>query len=123
MAITAAELELYRNTLEDTLLGTDTCTIQTRTWTSDDMGGGTYSWANAATAVPCRMVPKGLSQREEITGGKITVHDMFTCYVHWDRNLDETMRVIFGGETYEVIHVDDAHSERLTRSADVVRVG
>jgi hypothetical protein len=69
------------------------------------------------------MVPKGLGQREEITGGKITVHDMFTCYVHWDRNLDETMRVIFGGETYEVIHVDDAHSERLTRSADVVRVG
>lgn len=101
----------------------DECTVQTREWTADDMGGGSYSWSNEATAVPCRLVPKGLAQREEIVGGQITVHDLYTLSIHWDRDLDETMRVIFGDETFEVIHVDDAHTERLSRSADVVRVG
>jgi len=123
MAISAAELAIYRGILEQTLLGTDTCTIQARTWVPDTMGGGSYSWANAATSVPCRMVPQGIQQREEMTGGKITIHDTYDCYVHWDRGLDETMRVIFGGETFEVIHVDDVHTERLSRSAVVVRVG
>ena len=122
MAITSAELELYRNILEDTLLG-DVCTIQTRTWTADDMGGGTWTYANAATAVPCRLVPVGLTSREEISGGKITVHDAFELHIHWDRDLDETMRVIIGSDTYEIAHVDDQHTERLTRSANVVRVG
>ena len=122
MAITSAELELYRNILEDTLLG-DVCTIQTRTWTADDMGGGSYTWANTATSVPCRLIPENLSTREDISGGRLNVHDLYTLHVHWDRSLDETMRVIFGGETFEVAHVDDQHTERLTRSANVVRVG
>ena len=123
MAITAAELELYRNILEDTLLG-DVCTIQTREWTADDMGGGSYTWASAATAVPCRLVPVGLTSREEISGGKITVHDAFELHIHWDRDLDEAMRVIISnGDVFEIAHVDDQHTERLTRSANVVRVG
>jgi len=122
MAISAAELAIYRGILEQTLLGTDTCTIQTRTWVPDTMGGGSYSWANAATSVPCRMVPAELSQREEMTGGKVTVHDLYTLYVHWDRALDETMKIIYEGTAYEIVHVNDVFSERLTRSADVVRV-
>jgi len=123
MAISAAELELYRGIIESTLLATDTCAIWTREWTADDMGGGEWTYTAAATAVPCRLVPKALGQREEIVGGQITVHDLYTLSIHWDRDLDETMRVVFGGETFEVIHVDDAHTERLSRSADVVRVG
>lgn len=122
MAITAAELALYRTIIEDTFLATDTCTIQSRGWTDDDMGGGSYTYAAAATAVPCRLVPRGVLTREEIVGGKISVHDVSKLSIHWDRDLDETMRVVFGDETYEVVHVDDQHSERLTRSADVVRV-
>jgi len=122
MSITAAELALYRTILEDTLLATDTCTIQTRTWVPDDQGGGSYSWSAAATEVPCRLVPRGVVSREEMTGGQIRVHDMFELFVHWDRSLDEEMRVIFGGDTWEIIHVDDTHTQRLTRSADVVRV-
>ena len=122
MKLTAAELGLYRNILEETLLATDTCTIQTRTWTADDMGGGTWTYAAAATGVPCRLIPENLSTREDISGGRLNVHDLYTLHVHWDRSLDETMRVIFGGETFEVAHVDDSHSERLSRSASVVRV-
>ena len=123
MAITAGELELYRSTIEEALLGTDTCTIQTRAWTADDMGGGAWAYSAAATAVPCRLVPRSVTTREEISGGKVGVHDLFVLHVHHDRDIDETMRVIFGGETFEVIHVDDAHTERLSRSADVVRIG
>lgn len=122
MAITVGELALYRNILEDTLLGTDTCAIRSRTWHADDQGGGSYSWANEATAVPCRQVPRGVITREEISGGKVTVHDMFEMIVHWDRGLTEEMRIVFKDENYEIIHVDDFHTERLTRSADVVRI-
>ena len=123
MKLTAAEVGLYRNIIEETLLATDVCTIQTRTWTADDMGGGTWTYTAAATSVPCRLIPESLSMREDISGGKVAIHDMYVLYVHWDRSLDETMRVTFGGETFEVSHVDDVHTERLTRSANVVRVG
>jgi len=122
MKLTAAELGLYRNIIEETLLATDVCTIQTRVWTADDMGGGTWTYTAAATSVPCRLVPVGLTSREEISGGKIGVHDLSVLYIHWDRSLDETMRVVFGGEAYEIVHVDDTYSERFVRSADVARV-
>jgi len=119
--ITTAKLELYRNTIEETMLQ-DTCTIQTRTWVADDMGGGSYTWADAATSVPCRLIPRGILNREEISGGKITIHDTFVLAVHWDRSIDETMRVVFSGDTFEVTHVDDVQTERLCRWADVARI-
>jgi len=122
MAISAAELALYQNILEDTLLGTDTCTLQSSTWVADDQGGGSYTWRNEATAVPCRLVPRGVITREEMSGGKVVVHDMFEMSVHWDRSLTEEMRIVFEDENYEIIHVDDVHTQRLSRSADVVRV-
>ena len=124
MAVTAAELALYRNIIEEEFLATDVCTIQTRSWTDDDMGGGSYTYAAAATAVPCRLTKKGIISREAKVGGQVKVHDLFSFSVHWDRSLDETMRIVLsGGDTLEVIHVDDVHTERLSKSADVVRVG
>jgi len=122
VAISVAELALYRTILEDTLLGTDDCTIQTRTWVADNQGGGSYTWEAEATAVPCRQVPRGVITREAIVGGKVTVHDMFEMHIHWDQGLTEEMRIVFQDEDYEIIHVDDFHTERLTRSADVVRI-
>ncbi len=122
MAISVAELALYRNIIEDVFLATDTCEIWTREWTADTMGGGSYSWSAEATAVPCRLVPRGIITREEISGGKVTVHDMFELSVHWDRDIDETMRVVIGDDTYEIAHTDDEHTERLSRSSDVVRI-
>jgi len=121
MAITEAELSLYRGMVEDTLL-TGTCTLQTRTWTADDMGGGSYTWSNSATGVRCRLVPQGLTSREEKSGGKIVVHDVFELSVPQDTQLTEEMRAIIGGAIYEVVHVDDVHTEKITVSADVVRV-
>jgi len=122
VAITVGELALYRNILEDTLLGTDTCVLQESEWVADDQGGGSYTWSNAGTAVPCRLVPRGVITREEMTGGKVVVHDLYSLSIHWDQDLDETMRVVFADEVYEIIHCDDTYSERLRRSADVVRV-
>jgi len=121
MAISASELVIYRGMLEDTLLATDTCTIQTRTWAADAMGGGSYSWAASATDVPCRLVPEGLQQREGITAEALMVHDMFRLNLHWDRSITEEMRVVVGSDTFEVAHTDDVHTERLTRTAQVVR--
>ena len=121
MAISASELVIYRGMLEDVLLATDTCTLQTRTWNADSIGGGSYTWAAAATDVPCRLVPAGLQQREGITAEQLMVHDLFTLSLHWDRAITEEMRVVIGSDTFEVVHVDDSHTQRLTRSAQIVR--
>jgi len=122
MAISAAELAIYRGILEQTLLGTDTCTIQTRTWVPDTMGGGSYSWSTLASGVSYRLVPREIGMREEMAGGKVVVHDVFECSLHWDQEIDEAMRVVIGDDTFEIAHVDDNFSQRLTRTADVVRV-
>lgn len=100
----------------------DTCTIQTRTWTSDDMGGGSYSYANTYTSVACRLAARPFMEREASVGEKLTLHSLWVLTVHWDQAVDETMRVVHGGETYEVVSVDDLHSERHCRRADLVRV-
>jgi len=122
MAISAAELELYRNILEQTLLTGDDAVVQQRSWVPDNMGGGSYSWSTLASGVSYRLVPREIGMREEMAGGKVVVHDVFECSLHWDQEIDEAMRVVIGDDTFEIAHVDDNFSQRLTRTADVVRV-
>lgn len=122
MAITAAELGLYRNIIESVFLVGDDAVIQERTWIADNMGGGSYSWSNLATDVSYRLVPRDVMTREEKAGGQVKVHDMFECSLHWDQEINEEMRIIIGDDMLEISHVDDVHTQRLSRTADIVRV-
>ena len=121
MSLTASELSAMRDHLEEIL--PDTCTIQTRSWQADGMGGGSYTWSDTYTNVKCRLAARPYREREEVSGGRLTVHSVWVLTLPWDQAIDETMRVVHDGETYEVVAVDDTHSERACRRADVVRVG
>jgi len=120
MALTASELSSMREAVEDLL--PDTCVIQSRSWQSDGMGGGSYIWTDAYTDVPCRLAPRRFREREAVVGDKLSVHSFWVLTLPHDQEIDETMRVVVGGETYEVVSVNRAQSERVAVRADLVKV-
>ena len=122
MGFSTTELAWMRDAVETYLL-TDTCTIQTRAWQSDDMGGGTWVWSDAYTSVPCRIVPHGLASREAVVGGELKIHDFWAVVMPYDQTIDETMRIKFGSDTFEVNQVGDAESDLTARRVECTRVG
>lgn len=117
---TAAELAQMRLHAEELL--PSTCTIAVRTTSADGMGGVTESWTNT-TGVPCRLdAITALGMRSVATGDKFTIHDAWTLFVHWDRAIAVGNRVVFDGDTYEVLGVEDDHDWRLLRQATLQRV-
>jgi len=119
MTLTAAELAQARSDAEELL--PSTCTIQVRSTAADGYGGVSESWSDTDD-VPCRLDNVSVKARMEGSGDKTTVHDAWTLFVHWDRSIAAGNRVVFGGDTYEVISVQDDHDWRLLREATLQRV-
>ena len=95
----------------------DTCTIQTVTRAEDDTGGYSESWANTYTGVACRMAPIRSDQPERVEGDQVQALSRWILTVAHDQAMDETMRVVHDGETYEVAHLEDTHSNRTAKRA------
>lgn len=103
--------------LRDLVEGTlpETCTIQryTETVTGD---GTQQSWADLATAVPCRVSPTG-----RLSGETLGPADSIQAVGRWSISLltgqDVTVRdrIVVGARTFEVADV-------VARSYEVVRV-
>lgn len=97
----------------------DSCTIQTRTNSTDAMGETVPTWASTYTSVPCRVDP--VRQSEATMAGRQTAEYDFTLTVPYDQTIDAAMRVVHGGLTYEVIAVDADKSWAVTRRAQIRR--
>jgi len=93
----------------------DTCTLQSVTRASDSQGGWTETWANAATSVSCRVMPQTSRQIETVEGEQVQAVTRWIMTVAYNQTIDETMRVVHGGETYEIEHLEDTHSYRTAR--------
>jgi len=100
----------------------DTCTIKTVAKTSDGMGGWTEVWSDTYTSVDCRLAPEQTAQGEGMTAAQITAITRWVLTVAHDQVIDETMRVVHSGETYEVARLDDTHSNRTAKRAHLVRL-
>lgn len=118
MGLSTLELSQLRTDAEDYL--TDTCTIQTRTSGKDTAGAPTSSFSNTYTNVPCRIWQK--AGREQVVGDQPAAVTRWIISVHWDQALDNTMRIIHGGNTYEVNDLNDDGSDLLQRRAWITRI-
>ena len=120
MNLSTAELAQLRSDAGDYL--PDTCTIQTVAKTSDGMGGWTEVWSDTYTSVDCRLAPEQTAQSEGIAGGQIAAITRWVLTVAYNQAINETMRVVHDSETYEVVRLDDTHSNRTAKRAHLVRL-
>lgn len=120
MNLSTAELAQLRSDAEDYL--PDTCTLQTVAKTSDGMGGWTEVWSDTYTSVTCRLAPEQTAQTEGMTAAQIAAITRWVLTIHHDQAIDETMRVVHDSETYEVVRLDDTHSNRTAKRAHLVRL-
>ena len=123
MSLSTYELAQTRLDTEEYL--PDTCTIQTRSNAADGIGGQTVTWANTYTSVPCRIwlrIGGALGGREQAVGDEPTAVTVWTISVHWDQALDNTMRVVHGGYTYEVNVLNNDGTGLLQRRAWLTRL-
>jgi len=116
---TAAELAQARLHAEELL--PNTCTIQTRSTAADGMGGVTETWSDTDD-VPCRLDAVNMAARSSASGEKFTIHNIWSLFVHWDRAIAAGNRVVMGGDTYEVLSVQDDMDWRLLRKATLHRI-
>jgi SPP1 family predicted phage head-tail adaptor len=73
-------------------------TIQTRTAASDGGGGTTYAWATVAT-VWAHAKPR--VARETMQEGRINASQVITFTIR-NRAIDETQRLVWRGEAYNI---------------------
>lgn len=110
------DLHLMRHTIADNL--GDLCTIQTYTDAADGQGGMTRTWASTYTYVPCRIAPSSSGGRaQESVGLQYQAVTGWTLTVRYDQTIAAGDRVILGGDTFEVMSVEDDRTDRVCRRA------
>jgi len=116
--LTQREIDGMRHTAGDML--PSSCTIQTRTTAADAQGGITATWANSYTNVPCKF--SVLQMKEPgFAGAQWHVTTGWVLSIHHDQPIAVGNRVVFGGDTYEVVGVDDDHDWRVLRRVQLRR--
>jgi SPP1 family predicted phage head-tail adaptor len=98
---TTDDLASMRETINESL--PDTCTIQSKTITSDGMGGQTEAYATTATNVPCRVKADNIRVAEQIAQGAVKVVQTFTFTLAFDRAIARTDRIVWNARTFEVV--------------------
>lgn len=110
------DLCLMRHTLQDNL--GDLCTVQTYTDAMDGFGGVTRTWANTYTNVPCRIAPSSAGERStETVGSQYQAVTGWILTVRHDQTITPGNRVVKGGDTFQVLSVEDDRSDRVCRRA------
>lgn len=120
--LTSRELAQARADVLTTL--TDTCAIQRASEGTDSYGHTAKTWATATGGALCRFDPL---MRHDNSGQKIAVQEQgrawYQLTLMWDADLRDGDRVVYGGDTYEVLQLHDDHSARIVRRAMLVKVG
>ena len=93
----------------------DTCTIQVPTNTVDAIGGWSTTWANTYTNVACRLAPVVFQRTESMVGSKVEAITSWVLTIAYNQAIDETMRVVHDSDTYEVVQLEDTHSNRTAK--------
>jgi len=120
--VTLSTQEIAQLRAEQSAYLPDTCTLQVLTRTDDEQGGWTESYANTHTGVACRLAPMTTSQVELVEGAQVQAASRWVLTVAHNQAIDETMRVVHGGEAYEIEHLEDTHSNRTAKRAYLRRL-
>ena len=93
-----------------------TCTIQSRTATTDSQGGFTNAWATAASAVPCRLNRYDRREDHQVLGERANVVADWVVSLAHDRSVTIDQRIVIGSLTLEPVWVNTGKSvEAQTR--------
>ncbi len=120
MSLSTLEIAQLRGDQDDYF--PDTCTLQKVARTSDDQGGFTEVWSNTYTSVSCRVSPIRASLVEMLEGDQVSAASRWILSVAHNQAISEDMRVVHDGETYEIEHLEDTHSNRTARQAYLMRL-
>lgn len=119
--LTSLELTQARSDVLVTL--TDTCTIQRATEATDTYGHTAKTWATAVSGALCRFDPFA----RQDSAGQVAMQEQgrawYRLTLAWDTDLRDGDRVVYDGDTYEVLQLHDDHSARIVRRAAVAKVG
>lgn len=117
--LTAAELNRMREDVAPSL--PDTLIVQRATHTADGVGGQTTVWAAAGT-MACRVEPvSARGQGEEIAGSREAEPSEYVIHVAHDETVTADDRIVYQGETFEILEVIDARSWDVHTRLRVVR--
>jgi head-tail adaptor len=104
--ISAAELTAMRADLTSSM--PSTVNISRVTLTSDGMGGQSEAWATVGTVV-ARVSPNGAGL-DDIAGGEVINQTPWVVTVPVGTQVNERDRIIFSGQTFEVVRTDTPRS-------------
>jgi SPP1 family predicted phage head-tail adaptor len=103
--LTSSELAEIRSAINE--LMPDTCTLLTRTDTSDGEGGFTESWGTASANVPCRLDSmRNVRANEQLGAGAIMPFHTFVLTLPYTTTITEQYRVKIASDFYQVKSVD-----------------
>ena len=119
MSLTSGELSALRSHAD--VLLPETCTIQTSVQTVDSTGNPILTWANTYTGVACRLDVAG-GGGERVLWGRLAQVSDWVLSVKYDQAITAADRVVYGGVTYYVTAVEDAHTWRTLRRVGLKKV-
>jgi len=113
----SAMMAKIRDRAEALLPGT--CNIQTGTVTLDSIGGSTITFGSVAAGVPCKLSAR--THNQGLEGGKFSVFTEWTFHLPHDQPVSVGQRIVYGGDNYEIVGVEDDHDWRVFRNVTVER--
>ncbi len=96
----------------------ETATISRKTAVSDGAGGRTETWADIATAVPCRVGPAAGGETG-MSGGRIEDESTHVVTFSAGQDITEADRLTVAGQSYEVTLVRRRGAWETSRRAEV----
>ena len=114
-------LNYIRKMTKQTL--TARCTIQTEAAGTGTFGQPLEGWEDVAADVPCRVIKAAASAQDESEqfASQDAINEQYRLIVAYDVALDTSMRVIVDGTTYYVVQLETGLTDRVFRSAVVMR--
>lgn len=118
--LSTAELASMRMEADRYLSGT--CTISRPTAGHTPSGAPSLTYATLATGVACRLGQPVSSEPEGEVSEALGAVVSWPLHLKYDQDISMKDRVVFGGNTYEVMQVLDSSSWLVTKRVIVVRV-
>jgi hypothetical protein len=112
--LSTAELADMQGVSDSALPGV--CVIQSLSFTSDGMGGGTAGYTASGT-VDCRIAPGGLSPAERVFGEQLTPVGDYVATMPAGTIVPHSGRITSGGRTFEVLDAKHRDEEIALRVA------
>jgi len=116
MSLTMRELISMRQTAS--LILPSICSISVHTLVPDGQGGQTETWTTTAN-IPCKMSTTLGRSGDQFTrlGEMHGTHHLVIFGLKYDQAITPGNRIVFSGDTYEVVGVDDSHDWRVLTTA------